>query len=311
MENTAFDNALGIYQGRTLPRQASAADGSFVWVAGFDAARTEKLAFGDYTEIQQTIDLTDLSLLTARLWIKQPRSLISRRDLSAGLEIVALASSVVTGVTLVGAGLDVMQIDTTPAKHYLVTGDRVTIAGVGGIIQANGSFIVTKVDNFKFTLNEVLGSGVYTSGGNIGLGERLYSPLGWTEPDVGRSVVISGAGAGQNNGTYRILGIQQQPGVSPSTLAWVERPSTALATDVSGTLTVIGKGARWKVSLLVDGGSGLKERARVVQKHSQSPFFRTDLKAYIRQLAGVRTFAARLTLIESIDTDIYPLPPAP
>jgi hypothetical protein len=311
MENTAFDNALGIFQGRVAPKQASPADGTFVWVAGFDAARTEKLAFGDYSEIQQTIDLTDLSLLTARIWIKQPRSLISRRDLSAGLEVVALASSIVTGVTLVGASLDVIQIDTAPAKHYLVSGDRVQIAGVGGVIQANGSFVVTKVDNFKFTLNETLGSGAYTSGGNIGLGERLSSPLGWTEPDVGRNVAVSGSGSGQNNGTYRILGIQQQPGVSPSTLAWVERPSTPLATDVSGTLTAIGKGARWKVSLLIDGGSGLKERARMIQKHSQSPFFRTDLKAYIRQLSGVRTFAARITLIESIDTDIYPLPPAP
>lgn len=311
MENTAFDNALGIYQGRVAPRQSAAVEGEFVWVAGFDVPRSEKLAFGDYTEIQQTIDLTSLSFLTARIWIKQPRSLISRRDVSAGLEIVALASSVVTGVTLVGPGTDEIQIDTTPAKHYLVSGDRVTIAGVGGILQANGTFFVTRVDNFKFTLNETFGSGVYTSGGNLGLGERVYSPLGWTEGDVGRSVVVSGAGAGQNNGTYKILGIQQQPGLTPSQLAWVERPSTPLATDVSGALTAIGKGARWKVSLLVDGGGGLKERARIIQKHSQSPFFRTDLRAYVRQLAGVRNFAARLTLVESVDSDIYSLPPAP
>jgi len=53
----------------------------------------------------------------------------------------------------------------TSAGHGLLTGQRVTITGVGGNTAANGTFTITKVDDNSFSLNGSTGNGAYTSGG--------------------------------------------------------------------------------------------------------------------------------------------------
>ena len=53
----------------------------------------------------------------------------------------------------------------TSANHGLTTGARVTITGVGGNTNANGTFIVTVVDANTFSLNGTTGNAGYTSGG--------------------------------------------------------------------------------------------------------------------------------------------------
>ena len=56
-------------------------------------------------------------------------------------------------------------IVVTSANHKLSTGTRVTIAGVGGNIGANGNFTVTSTGADTFSLDGSTGTGVYTSGG--------------------------------------------------------------------------------------------------------------------------------------------------
>lgn len=58
---------------------------------------------------------------------------------------------------------------TTSTPHGFVTNDQVDIVGVIGIPQANGTFTITKVDNYNFTLNGTSGSGTYTSGGKAAI----------------------------------------------------------------------------------------------------------------------------------------------
>jgi hypothetical protein len=311
MQNTPFDNLIGSFQGRIQPQRAVAANGTFVWTMGLDLnERAEVMEFGDYMQIEQTIDVTDITFLKSQIWIKQPKNL-DKRSVITGLEIVALTSSTIA-TAVPGAPVRLTTLD----KHYLVTGDVVTIAGALGTININGTFTITVIDPITFDLDDVEASGTYVANsGSIGKGERLYLPAGWTLDEYQRLVDISGSIFGDNNGVYRLLGFQAQPGVDPPKLAWVERPNVGVLTpdDVATStgLAAVARGTRWKVSLLIDAGSGFKERARVVQKFTQSGFFRTDLSAYIRRLTGVHTFAIRLTLIEHEPTNIYDLPVQP
>jgi len=53
----------------------------------------------------------------------------------------------------------------TSSNHGLTTGAYVTIAGVTGNTAANGTFLVTKVDNNTYSLDGTSGSGAYSAGG--------------------------------------------------------------------------------------------------------------------------------------------------
>lgn len=68
-------------------------------------------------------------------------------------------SGAITGAT------NATPIVVTSNGHGLVTGDGVVIAGVLGNTAANGTWVVTKVNNNTFSLNNSAGSGAYTSGG--------------------------------------------------------------------------------------------------------------------------------------------------
>ena len=56
-------------------------------------------------------------------------------------------------------------ISVTSAGHGLTTGAEVTIAGALGNTAANGTFVVTVVDQNTFTLDGSTGNGAWTSGG--------------------------------------------------------------------------------------------------------------------------------------------------
>ncbi len=68
-------------------------------------------------------------------------------------------SGTVTGAT------NASPIVVTSASHGLSTGDRVTVAGVGGNAAANGTFTVTKASDDTFSLDGTSGGGGYTAGG--------------------------------------------------------------------------------------------------------------------------------------------------
>ncbi len=65
----------------------------------------------------------------------------------------------ITGAT------NVSPISITATGSKLSTGTSVTITGVGGNTAANGTFVVTRVDDNTFTLNGSTGNGNYTTGG--------------------------------------------------------------------------------------------------------------------------------------------------
>lgn len=67
----------------------------------------------------------------------------------------------------------------TSANHGLTTGQRVTISGVGGNTNANGTFTITRVDANTFSLNGSAGNAGYTTGGTwstTGLYSKTITP---------------------------------------------------------------------------------------------------------------------------------------
>lgn len=71
----------------------------------------------------------------------------------------SLESGTVTGAS------NASPISITSASHGLITGQRVTIASVGGNTAANGTFVITRTGTNTFTLNGSTGNASYTSGG--------------------------------------------------------------------------------------------------------------------------------------------------
>jgi hypothetical protein len=57
-------------------------------------------------------------------------------------------------------------IQITSAAHGLLTGNLIAVYGVGGLVAANGMWVITKIDANNFTLNNSfgIGSGTYTTG---------------------------------------------------------------------------------------------------------------------------------------------------
>lgn len=66
---------------------------------------------------------------------------------------------------------------TTSKNHGLATGDQVCVVGVGGNTAANGTWVITNVDADEFSLDTSVGSGAYTSGGEVLLKDALLKKL--------------------------------------------------------------------------------------------------------------------------------------
>lgn len=65
---TAFDRYRGESQGRVIPSNVDAVDGARVFVLGADGpTEAQLLSDGDYSQIEQTIDLTSLDLVGANM----------------------------------------------------------------------------------------------------------------------------------------------------------------------------------------------------------------------------------------------------
>lgn len=73
-------------------------------------------------------------------------------------------------------------IQITASNHGYKTGQKVTIAEVGGNAAANGAWVVTLVDSNNFTLNNSAGNGAYTSGG-IAINQDWGGCSVWLSPD--------------------------------------------------------------------------------------------------------------------------------
>ena len=99
----------------------------------------------------------------------------------------------------------------TSTDHKLSTGARITITGTLGNTAANGTFLVTKVDDNTFSLDGSTGSGAYTSGGvwhKTGLYAYSVSALGADGYEAGEvfSVLFDFAiSAVQKGASHRVL----------------------------------------------------------------------------------------------------------
>lgn len=108
--------------------------------------------------------------------------------MSGGTGTLGLAESgAITGAS------NANPIVITSANHGLSTGQRVTISGVGGNTNANGTFIITVIDANTFSI-PVAGNAPYTSGG-VWNTTGLYS----------LSIDAAGADGYQAGTTYTVL----------------------------------------------------------------------------------------------------------
>lgn len=80
------------------------------------------------------------------------------------------------------AATNTAPIQIAATNHGYKTGQKVTIAEVGGNTAANGTWTVTLVDPNNFTLNNSAGNGAYTSGG-LAINQDWGGCSVWLSPD--------------------------------------------------------------------------------------------------------------------------------
>jgi hypothetical protein len=119
MELTAFTSRLGRGQGRIRPRNATPASGDYLFVLGEDEpGRFFELAPGDYAEVSQQVDLTEVALVRAQLRLRVPASLPSGLTWEAAL--------VVDGVKYASAR-------GRPGRERLVTDLAANVSKLSGV----------------------------------------------------------------------------------------------------------------------------------------------------------------------------------
>lgn len=132
-------------------------------------------------------------------------------------------------------------------------------------------------------------------------GHRIVVPAGVDETHIGQTVTVSGATNGANNGDLKIVGI------ADTITAYVNK--TVVTEGPRAAIVAVEKGARWKLSMLVDNPSSvITERARVVQESNESSFYRSDLKMNVARLTGTKNVYFRMTLIEHNPANVYAMP---
>lgn len=118
----------------------------------------------------------------------------------------------VTGVSNNGSGL----IRITLAQHTIQTGQRLTVAGVGGVTSANGNWAITRVSPTQVDLVGSSFAGSYTSGGTVrqnvyslylsggtGTAENVFVG-GGTCATAGAAGTIQAYVANSHSGTYNL-----------------------------------------------------------------------------------------------------------
>src|SRR5262245_51009020 len=118
---------------------------------------------------------------------------------------VAPVNLTITGAT------NASPIVITSTAHGLSTGDRVTVASVGGNTNANGDWTVTRIDANTFSLDGSSGNATYTSGGTASRQLRLAN-IGRWEGAQGRIVKtrLTCNHATVTNGVFRVYFYKSQ-----------------------------------------------------------------------------------------------------
>ncbi len=223
-----FNFERGVTQWRTQPRLASTFEGDYVFTLGYDgeAPNLEELLIGDYIQVAQSVTVTGVGVVRAKVRIKQPKSMPDRRDVSHDIQ-----------------------------------------------------FVEESVDS---------------------PGNKIIIPEGVDESDVGRFVTVTGCTNVGNNTTFKIVGIVDEITAYVDQVVVTEGPNNA-------SIVAIEEGARWKLSLLVDDGVDVVERARVVQDPDESGFYRSDLTINVSKMTGAQNIYFRMTLIAHNPDNFYPM----
>jgi hypothetical protein len=151
-------------------------------------------------------------------------------------------SYAVTGVVNNGSGLCRVTLSTPPT---IETGAVVVITGVGGVTNANGTFVVTKISDYVFDLQNSTFAGVYTSGGSMQQRPQyLYLSGGTGTPEACpiisiTSAVVSLYVALPKSGTYTIT--SATAGVQEAIYASQSRITVPFGfNQVAGPITIDG-----------------------------------------------------------------------
>ncbi len=80
-------------------------------------------------------------------------------------------------------------IQITATGHKFKSGQKVTIAGVGGNTAANGTWTITQIDPDNFTLDGSIGNAAYTSGG-VAVNQDWGGASVWVSPDNSNYVQV-------------------------------------------------------------------------------------------------------------------------
>lgn len=89
-------------------------------------------------------------------------------DLESGVELyMSICENPDAGHGVITDAINDTPIEITSEDHGLTTGDTVTVVNVGGNGAAKGTFTVTVLDADTFELDDSIGDGDYTGGGQF------------------------------------------------------------------------------------------------------------------------------------------------
>ncbi len=108
----------------------------------------------------------------------------------------------VTGSVISVSNTTPIQISTTPTAHTLHTHDQVTITGAA-VAAANGTFIITVIDDTTFSLNGTVASGVGGAAGTWTSVQKLETNVSFGFDDRNNSFLVQAPNVVRDNRTTR------------------------------------------------------------------------------------------------------------
>lgn len=161
-------------------------------------------------------------------------------------------------------------VKLTSAAHGLETGDILQISGIVGTVEANGQWVITKVDANTFTLDNSVFATAYTSGGtakHIGwacAGVNVDNTVFATKPDFTLQARVETLSSGANVRvkfedaadtafvTFQSLATFQAAGPIVSS---ADKMFTARAADMPDA-RMTASGNTFRVKFYISGGAG-------------------------------------------------------
>lgn len=145
----------------------------------------------------------------------------------------------VVGLNLAVTGAtNATPIVVTTATHGLETGDKVTIAGVGGNTAADGDWEVTVISTTTFSLKGSVGNGSYTTGGTVAraFAFHLASRLAGEEGYILNIMLMTNLLL-PTNGSFRVYIMSEPPASmpvdnAPYQINWADKESYVAKVDL-------------------------------------------------------------------------------